>query len=70
VASFEVDAKDETGAGDAFAAGLIYGLLRDWPLARAVRLGNAVGALSTTEVGASAALPDLEGALEFAGLER
>ena len=70
VPSFEVRAKDETGAGDAFAGGLVYGLLRDWPLRRAVRLGNAVGALSTTAVGASTALPDLGGALEFAGLER
>lgn len=70
VPSFEVQAKDETGAGDAFAAGLVFGLLRAWPLRRAVRLGNALGALSTTAVGASTALPDLEGALEFAGLER
>jgi sugar/nucleoside kinase (ribokinase family) len=70
VPPFEVQAKDETGAGDAFAAGLVCGLLRDWPLRRAVRLANAVGALSTTAVGASTALPDLKGALEFAGLER
>jgi sugar/nucleoside kinase (ribokinase family) len=70
VPPFEVRATDETGAGDAFAGGLIYGLLRDWPLRRAVRLGNAVGALSTTAVGATTALPDLAGALEFAGLER
>jgi sugar/nucleoside kinase (ribokinase family) len=68
VPPFEVRAKDETGAGDAFAGGLIYGLLRDWPLRRAVRLANAVGALSTTAVGATTALPDLDGALEFAGL--
>lgn len=63
VAPFEVQAKDETGAGDAFAAGLIYGLLRDWPLEEAARLGNAVGALSTTGIGASTALPELEEAL-------
>jgi sugar/nucleoside kinase (ribokinase family) len=70
VPAFEVRARDETGAGDAFAAGLLYGLLRDWPLRRAVRLANAVGALSTTAVGASTALPDLDSALAFAGLER
>jgi sugar/nucleoside kinase (ribokinase family) len=63
VPPFEVTARDETGAGDAFAAGLICGLLRGWPLVRAVRLGNAVGALSTTGIGASTALPDLEEAL-------
>jgi sugar/nucleoside kinase (ribokinase family) len=61
--AFPVDTRDETGAGDAFAAGLIHGLLRGWPLARAVRLGNAVGALSTRGLGASSTLPDLEEAL-------
>jgi sugar/nucleoside kinase (ribokinase family) len=63
IAPFEIRAKDETGAGDAFAAGLIYGLLKDWPLDEAVRLANAVGALSTTGIGASTALPSLEEAL-------
>jgi sugar/nucleoside kinase (ribokinase family) len=68
VPPFRVEPKDETGAGDAFAGGLIYGLLRGWPLGRAVRLANAVGALSTTGIGASSTLPDLEEALAFAGL--
>ena len=63
VAPFAVETRDETGAGDAFAAGLVHGLLNGWPLARAVRLGNAVGALSTRGTGASSALPDLEEAL-------
>jgi ribokinase len=54
---------DSTGAGDAFAAGLIHGLLQGWPLDRAVRLGNAVGALSTRGLGASSSLPDLEEAM-------
>ena len=63
VAPFPVEARDETGAGDAFAGGLIHGLLNGWPLARAVRLGNAVGALSTRGTGASSTLPDLEEAL-------
>ena len=69
VPAFEVRAKDETGAGDAFAAGLLFALSQGWPLAGATRLANAVGALSTTAVGASAALPDLDDALAFAGLE-
>ncbi len=63
VAPFPVEARDETGAGDAFAGGLIHGLVNGWPLARAVRLGNAVGALSTRGTGASSTLPDLEEAL-------
>ena len=63
VPPFEVRARDETGAGDAFAAGLIRGLLEDRPLDQTVRLGNAVGALSTTGVGASSALPDYDEAM-------
>jgi sugar/nucleoside kinase (ribokinase family) len=63
VAPFPVETRDETGAGDAFAGGLIHGLLQGWPLARAVRLGNAVGALSTRGTGASSTLPDLEEAM-------
>ena len=61
--AFAVRTRDETGAGDAFAAGLIHGLLQDWPLDRAARLGNAVGALSTRGLGASSSLPDLEEAM-------
>jgi len=47
-----VHAVDGTGAGDAFAAGLIYGKLVGWGLERAVRFANAAGALATTAVGA------------------
>ncbi len=69
VAPFEVTARDETGAGDAFAGGLLFALGQRWSLTEATRLANAVGALSTTAVGASTALPDLDDALAFAGLE-
>jgi sugar/nucleoside kinase (ribokinase family) len=48
-----VEAVDGTGAGDAFAAGLIYGRLAGWPIERAARLANAAGALATTAVGAT-----------------
>ena len=36
---------DPTGCGDAFRGALLYGLERDWPLARCVTLGNRIGAL-------------------------
>lgn len=55
-----VDAVDSTGAGDAFAAGLIYARLQDWPLERAAGFANAVGAASTTAVGAAEGLPTIE----------
>ena len=55
-----VDAIDSTGAGDAFAAGLIYARLQGWPLARAAGFANAVGAAATTAVGAAEGLPTIE----------
>lgn len=60
---FCVEPVDTTGAGDAFVAGLLAGLLDhdlrlDPPaLAHALRLGNAAGALTTTKRGAIPALP-------------
>ena len=63
-----VDAVDGTGAGDAFAAGLLYGLLAGWPLDRAATLANAAGALATTVVGASDGVAGLEETLQLAGL--
>jgi adenosine kinase len=42
---------DPTGCGDAFRAGLLFGLERDWPLARAAALGNRLGALKIAHRG-------------------
>ncbi len=55
-----VEAVDSTGAGDAFAAGLIYARLQGWPLERAAGFANAIGAAATTAVGAGEGLPTLE----------
>ncbi len=42
---------DPTGCGDAFRGALLYGLERDWPLARCAALGNRVGALKIAQAG-------------------
>jgi adenosine kinase len=42
---------DPTGCGDAFRAGLLFGLERGWPLARAAALGNRVGSLKIAQRG-------------------
>ncbi len=42
---------DPTGCGDAFRAGLLYGLERRWPLVRAAALGNRLGALKIAHRG-------------------
>ena len=68
VPAFPVRAVDGTGAGDAFAAGILYGRLAGWPLVDAARLANAAGALATTAVGATEGLLDLGETLAFAGL--
>lgn len=68
VPAVPVSAVDSTGAGDAFAAGLLHGLLAGWPLERAARLANAAGASATTAVGASAGVAGLRETLSLAGL--
>ena len=67
VPAVPVDVVDGTGAGDAFAAGFLYGLLERWPLERCARFANAAGALATTAVGAFEGVGDLEETLRLAG---
>jgi ribokinase len=57
--AFAVEAKDTTGAGDAFNAGLIAGYVAGlgWPAAAA--LGNALGAVTAGRVGAADRAPAL-----------
>ena len=55
--SFEVEAVDTVGAGDAFGAGLAVALGEGASLEEAVRFGCATGALSVTTAGAQAAMP-------------
>ncbi len=58
VPGFEVAVVDTTAAGDSFNGGLAVALARGYPLSRAVRFANAVGALSTTAKGAQTAMPE------------
>lgn len=48
----KVDAIDTTGAGDAYAAGFLYGLLHDWGPAEAADLGSRVAAMTVAQIGA------------------
>ncbi len=63
VPAFRVEPVDTTGAGDGFVAGLLAGLLDQGlrferaVVESALRLGNAVGALATTQRGAIPAMP-------------
>ena len=42
---------DPTGCGDAFRAGLLYGLEKGWDLVRCVKLGNSLGAVKIAHQG-------------------
>ncbi len=46
---------DSTGAGDAFLAGLCYGLYYDFPFRECVKFGNVTGGKAVTAVGALSA---------------
>lgn len=58
VPAFDIKVKDTTGAGDAFCAGFTKGITYGKSLKESVLIGNAAGALSTTEVGAQKGLPN------------
>ncbi|MFM2093710.1 MAG: hypothetical protein RIS70_834 [Planctomycetota bacterium] len=60
---------DTTGAGDAFFAGLLAGLIRGLPLPHAGRLAAAAGACCVTGLGATAGLRGWNETRELAGLE-
>ena len=47
--------KDSTGAGDAFLAGLCYGLFYSYPLTQCIEFGNITGGKAVTAVGALSA---------------
>ncbi|WP_297424985.1 PfkB family carbohydrate kinase [Clostridium sp.] len=54
-----------TAAGDSFNAGFAFALAQDKPLEECVKFGNAVGAISTTALGAQEAMPTFEAVDEF-----
>ena len=67
-AAFRVKNVDTTGAGDAFHAGYLYGLLHEASFKKRLEIGSAVSALSCTQMGARAGLPTLPAVRKF--LER
>jgi sugar/nucleoside kinase (ribokinase family) len=61
-----VTAVDATGAGDAFRAGLLYGLLRGFDLPLSLCWGVATGSLKVQNLGAATTLPDFKEIESFA----
>ncbi len=58
--AFQVACRDTTGAGDAFRAGFIYGLLQNFSLEETLRVANAVAGLNCTGLGGRGGLPTRE----------
>jgi sugar/nucleoside kinase (ribokinase family) len=54
-----VEAVDALGAGDAWVAGFLTGLLNNWPIERTARFANAVGACCVQALGATTGVRSL-----------
>ena len=63
--SFNVDALDTTGAGDAFDAGFIAAIINNKRIEEAVQWGNGSAALKVQQKGARTGLPTKEGLMSF-----
>jgi ribokinase len=57
IEAFKVPVEDTTGAGDAFCAGFLYGLLNNKGLHECGRIGNFVASRCVMRIGARAGLP-------------
>ncbi len=65
VPTFAVEVLNVLGAGDAFAAGFLYGYLKGWDLRRSALMGNACGAIVVTRHGCANFMPYEQEALRF-----
>ncbi len=62
---FNVSVVDACGAGDAFVAGFLTGLVHGWDLPQTARFANAVGAMCVTAIGATTGVSGLKETEEF-----
>ena len=62
--AFKAKVVDTTGAGDAFCAGFLYGLISDKSLYECGRIGNFVASRCIMKMGARAGLPRLTGLIK------
>ena len=60
VAAFRTDIVDTTGAGDAFCAGFLHGLILGRGIRDSGRLGNLVASMKLSKAGARAGLPRIQ----------
>jgi len=60
IPALKVKTVDTTGAGDAFCAGFLYGLISNKTLEECGRIGNFLGSRCVMKIGARTGLPTLE----------
>lgn len=65
IPGLDVETVDTTGAGDAFCAGLLYGMREGLGLGASGLLANILGALTTTVWGCGSALPGRDKVSEY-----
>jgi 5-dehydro-2-deoxygluconokinase len=65
VPGFKVQVQNILGAGDAFGAGFLYGVVKGWDLRKAARLGNACGAMVAARHGCSISMPYFNEVMSF-----
>ena len=63
--AFPVEVLNTLGAGDAYAAGFLYGHVNGWGWHKSARLANACGAILATKQGCANFMPTLEEAMAF-----
>lgn len=56
-ASFPAKVVKTFGAGDAYAAGLLYGLIQGWPLTKSMEFGSAAASIVVSRHSSSEAMP-------------
>jgi 5-dehydro-2-deoxygluconokinase len=64
-AGFSVEVANILGAGDAFAAGALYGFVKGWDWYKAARLGTACGAIVVTRHGCANFMPTYDEVIAF-----
>jgi len=63
--AYPVKVIDTSGAGDAFVAGFLTGMIKGWPLRQTGQFANATGALCVQHIGCTAGVKSLQETLAF-----
>jgi len=62
---YDVDVVDTSGAGDAFVAGFLAGLSKQWDVERCARFGNAVASFCVQSIGTTTGIRSFEEMQKF-----